>query len=214
MHPELKAALPAMRILMVRAQVTVEPASLELQRATEQLIDEISKRLTSDQISQLTPIKKGREAYRTLGKDPTRYRLSAEKLLRRMTKGEGLESINNLVDLSNYLSAQLIAPIGTFDFNKIFGTPILDFGREGEAYPCLANYDLSLKGLPIVRDDLGPFGSTTSDSHRTSVTNATKEMLMAVYLFDSLTPIDSTIHLVTEMLNSHANARGLVFEVL
>src|SRR5216683_2186569 len=42
-----------------------------------------------------------RAAYKALGKDPARYRGSAEALLRRMIAGKGLPRINAVVDIIN-----------------------------------------------------------------------------------------------------------------
>jgi len=137
-------------------------------------------------LSQQVGIQKGRAAYRALGKDPTRYRLSSEKLLRRILKGEIIGGINTLVDISNALSALTQCPIGTFDAHKIsrINPLIVDIGREGERYLTLSQLDLNLEGLVVVRDAQGAFGSTTSDSSRTSVDLETTDMFMLIYVFD------------------------------
>ncbi|MDO7203563.1 hypothetical protein Q5M85_04380 [Paraclostridium bifermentans] len=42
-----------------------------------------------------------RQAYKKLGKDPSRYRLSSEALLKRIVKGNDLYKVNNIVDINN-----------------------------------------------------------------------------------------------------------------
>ncbi len=57
-------------------------------------------------------IEASRKAYRACGKDPTRYRLSSESLLRRVLKGKGLYKVNNIVDINNLLSLKYHYSIG------------------------------------------------------------------------------------------------------
>ena len=42
-----------------------------------------------------------RNAYKKLGKDPSRYRLSSESLVKRVVKGNDLYIVNNIVDINN-----------------------------------------------------------------------------------------------------------------
>ena len=49
-------------------------------------------------------VKATKNAYRTLGKDPNRYRPAAESLMRRIANGKGLYQISNVVDVLNYIS--------------------------------------------------------------------------------------------------------------
>lgn len=48
-------------------------------------------------------------AYRTLGKDPSRDRGSQESLFRRVSQGQGLYTINTVVDINNLTVAILLA---------------------------------------------------------------------------------------------------------
>ena len=140
--------------------------------------------LKVESISQLPEIVAGRSAYRAFGKDPTKYRLSAEKLIRRIVKGEGLDAINNIVDLSNLLSITFRAPIGTFDADQVNGDITLRAGKESETFLSLGNQNLNVQGLPVFSDDIGPFGSTTSDSARSSVRLETKRIILTIFGFN------------------------------
>jgi DNA/RNA-binding domain of Phe-tRNA-synthetase-like protein len=124
-----------------------------------------------------------RAAYKALGKDPARYRGSAEALLRRVIAGKGLPQINAVVDAINVVSVESRLPIGLYDLAHVQGDVVFRAGRAAESYKGIGKYDLNLEGLPVFCDELGPHGSPTSDSERTMVTSATKNVLAVVISF-------------------------------
>lgn len=181
---DLIELVPHVKIVDFSSAVKVEPLNEALAYAMDSRLSIIKSAYEVSQISTIDNIKWGRTVYRKLGKDPTKYRLSSEKLIRRVVKGEGIEHINNVVDLANWLSVELKAPIGVYDASKIKGDIVMDFGRSGETYKCLAGYELNLEGLPLLRDEIGPFGSSTADSVRTAVDEFTTLAILCVYLFN------------------------------
>jgi DNA/RNA-binding domain of Phe-tRNA-synthetase-like protein len=181
---DLLSHLPHVKIVDFLSEVKVEPLNEALTYAMDSRLGIIQSAFEVGQIASIDNIKWGRTVYRKLGKDPTKYRLSSEKLIRRVIKGEGIEHINNVVDLANWLSVELKAPIGVYDVNKIKGDIVMDYGRSGETYRCLAGYELNLEGLPLLRDDFGPFGSSTADSVRTAVDENTTQAILCIYLFN------------------------------
>src|SRR5260370_17814536 len=54
-------------------------------------------------------------AYKALGKDPARYRGSAEALLRRVVAGKGLPQSNAVVDVINLVTVESGLPIVLYD---------------------------------------------------------------------------------------------------
>src|SRR6266478_5954217 len=62
-----------------------------------------------------------RKAYKALGKDPARYRGSAEALLRRVVAGKGLPQINAVVDVINLVSVESRLPVGLYDLAHVTG---------------------------------------------------------------------------------------------
>src|SRR5216684_289846 len=62
-----------------------------------------------------------RAAYKALGKDPARYRGSAEALLRRVVGGKGLPEINAVVDVINLVSVESRLPVGLYDLGHVVG---------------------------------------------------------------------------------------------
>ncbi len=181
---ELLGYVPHVKIVDFSSAVKIEPLNEALAYAMDSRLSIIQSTYEVNQIATIDNIKWGRMIYRKLGKDPTKYRLSSEKLIRRVVKGEGIEHINNVVDLANWLSVELKAPIGVYDERKIKGDIVMDFGRSGEIYKCLAGYELNLEGLPLLRDEMGPFGSSTADSVRTAVDESTTQAILCIYLFN------------------------------
>ncbi len=195
--------LPFFKLGVIEANVTCDVSSDLLNEAMQQLFDKTSQ-LKVESISQLDEIVAGRLAYRAFGKDPTKYRLSAEKLLRRIVKGEGLDSINNIVDLSNLLSITYRAPIGTFDADKLLGDITLRAGIENESFLSLGNQNLNIQGLPVFSDDLGPFGSTTSDSGRSCVSFDTKRIILTIFGFNESFDMSGALDFAEHLIKEHA----------
>lgn len=76
-----------------------------------------------------------REAYKRCGKDPGRYRPSAEALRRRLMRGIPLYQIDTLVDLINLVSLRTGHSIGGFDADKIQGNRLeLGIGKAEEPF--------------------------------------------------------------------------------
>jgi len=82
-----------------------------------------------------------RRGYKALGKDPARYRGSAEALLRRVISGKGLPQINAVVDVINLVSVECRMPIGLYDLARVQGDVVFRAGRAGETYKGIGKYD-------------------------------------------------------------------------
>ena len=90
------------------------------------------------------------------GKDPSRYRPSAEALIRRVLQGKPLYQKNTFVDLINLASIAYGYSIGGFDADKFVGdTLTLGVGKAGEPYEGIGRCVLNIEGLPVYRDELG-----------------------------------------------------------
>jgi DNA/RNA-binding domain of Phe-tRNA-synthetase-like protein len=150
------------------------PALEELLRASEQAILKLPDPRS---VLESSAILATRSGYKTLGKDPARYRGSAEALIRRIIAGKGLPRIHAIVDIINIVSVESRLPIGLYDLAHVRGDITFRAGRAGETYKGIGKYDLNLESLPLFADELGPHGSATSDSERTMVTPATQSVL-------------------------------------
>jgi len=149
-----------------------------------------------------------RAAYKALGKDPARYRGSAEALLRRVIAGKGLPRINAVVDIINLVSVESRLSIGLYDLARVQGDIVFRAGRAGETYKGIGKYDLNLEGLPVFCDAVGPHGSPTSDSDRTMVTSETKHVLAVIISFGGEAGLDRWTQRTSELFTRFASANG------
>ena len=155
-----------------------------------------------------------RKAYRALGKDPARYRGSAEALLRRIVAGKGFPQINTVVDVINLVSVESRLPVGLYDAANITGRVVFRAGRAEETYKGIGKYDLNLEGLPVFADDLGPHGSATSDSERTMVTPQTTGILAIIVSFAGHEGLDRWTGRMSDLLAEYASAQNVDIRIL
>jgi DNA/RNA-binding domain of Phe-tRNA-synthetase-like protein len=155
-----------------------------------------------------------RRAYKALGKDPARYRGSAEALLRRVVAGKGMPHINSVVDVINLVSLESRLPVGLYDAARVNGDVVFRAGRAGETYKGIGKYDLNLEGLPLFADSQGPHGSATSDSERTMVTSQTSEILAIIVSFDGPENLDRWTQRMSALLAQFAAGRNIEIQVV
>jgi len=138
--------------------------------------------LENKNVADLPGIQEWRKVFKTLGKDPNRYRPSAEALYRRVQKQNYLASVQSAIDLNNFFSLQYQVPIGIYDLDQLTGPVEIRIGHKEEEYLGLNGRMNSLENLIISSDQHGPFGSPFVDSDRTPVTERTKNALQIIYL--------------------------------
>ncbi len=163
-------------------------------RLAQELAGDLAGELAGTTVGDLPEIAEVRQAFRALGKDPSRYRPSSEALLRRIAQGKGLFNVNNLVDTNNLISLTSRFPAGAYDLARLEGAfekgLDLRVGHDGETYEAIARGPFNLANLPVLCDGLGPFGSPTSDSARTMVTADCRETLLVLYGFGEAQGLD------------------------
>jgi len=155
-----------------------------------------------------------RAAYKALGKDPARYRNSAEALLRRVVGGKGLPQINAVVDVINLVSVESRLPVGLYDLGHVVGEIVFRAGRAGETYKGIGKYDLNLEGLAVFADTVGPHGSATSDSERTMVTAATREVLAVIVSFGGAENLERWTQRLGALLQQYASGTEIVTKMV
>src|SRR5690348_4257708 len=104
--PNLKALAPKLTLAAILAEVQTTQHEAALWSEIENSIRVISSQLKLEELASVPEIKATREAYRALGKDPSRYRCSQEALLRRVLQSKGLFQINTVVDINNLVSME------------------------------------------------------------------------------------------------------------
>jgi len=198
-------------------QLSCISCDVMVQQKNEALWNEINKKIITiaaelnvEQISQMPAVAASRKAYKACGKDPARYRLSAEALLRRVIKRKELYQVNNVVDLLNLVSIASGFSIGGYDADKIKGKITFGIGEKDEPYEGIGRGELNIEFLPVFRDEKGAFGSPTSDSIRTAVSEKTKRFLMVIIDFGGGQIQQATEHAVL-LLQKYASAKN--FEI-
>jgi DNA/RNA-binding domain of Phe-tRNA-synthetase-like protein len=198
---EIRQILDLCRLGVVRASVQVEDTSEVLINEIDNHIRKIRQKVTIGKVSRIPLIEQTKNAYRLLGKDPSRYRPSAEALTRRIVQGKGLYKVNNIVDLLNLVSIRSGFSIGGYDEEYLSKIAELSIGSEKEPYEAIGRGILNIHKLPVLRDSLGAFGSPTSDSRRTMIRKSTKNFLMVFFDFFSDDRLDESLKMSAKYLN-------------
>jgi len=211
---KLKAKCPRTALACVTALVEAgaSPAALLQEMKTRE--DEIQKLPFPRGVLESAQVETTRKAYKALGKDPARYRGSAEALLRRVVAGKGLPQVNAVVDVINLVSVESRLPIGLYDLGHVVGDIVFRAGRAGETYKGIGKYDLNLEGLPLFADTVGPHGSATSDSERTMVTAATHKVLAVIISFGGAEGLERWAQRMSALLKQHAAGQDVETKII
>jgi DNA/RNA-binding domain of Phe-tRNA-synthetase-like protein len=203
----LKAKWPKTALGCVTAEVEAPASPAALFEEMQARVQDILRLPYARGVLESGQIAATRVAYKALGKDPARYRGSAEALLRRVLAGKGLPQINAVVDVINLVSVESRLPIGLYDLAHVNGEIVFRVGRAGETYKGIGKYDLNLEGLPVFCDAVGPHGSPTSDSERTMVTSQTKQVLAVIISFGGREGLERWTQRTMELLQRYAAAQ-------
>ena len=204
---EIKAKCPQYRGAAVYAEVKNSAYNEALWHEIGQFTEQLQASETTESIKQQPAIVATREAYRACGKDPSRYRPSAEALRRRLLRGLDLYRIDTLVDLVNLVSLRTGYSIGGFDADKIVGKELcLGIGRHEEAFEGIGRGPLNIEFMPIVRDAVGGIGTPTSDHERTKMDIDTTHILVIINGYSGSEGLHEAAAMTTELLTRYASA--------
>jgi DNA/RNA-binding domain of Phe-tRNA-synthetase-like protein len=208
-QPALKALVPDLALGCVSANVSVEKHSEALWHQIDNHLAHLAATIKPEQTNNIPQIAAMRSAYKTLGKDPSRYRGSAEALLRRVLSGKGLYQINSVVDINNLASLESLNPAGTYDLEKVTPPIELRIGAAGESYKGIGKDLINIESLPVFADAAGSFGSPTSDSERAMVTLETQKILMVVFSFTGPEGLERWMERAGELLRRYSSGDGM-----
>jgi len=210
---QLTKACPDIHLSCISCSVVVQEFQSDLWQLIDAKSREVKENITVEEIRHNPNIAAAREAYKACGKDPARYRLSSEALLRRVVSGKSLYQINNVVDLLNLISISTGFSIGGYDEDKIAGDIEMGIGRANEAYSGLGRGQLNIEGMPVFRDDQGAFGTSTSDSERTGVNENTRRFLMVIVSYGSHDQLEKVTQSAVQYLTEFAGGKNFETEV-
>lgn len=204
---EMKAKWSDTRVGCLQYRVKVREKSEEL---WSYLKKDIFKKTKDDifdyGVTDIPNIKESRAAYRAFGKDPSRYRVSSEALIRRIGQGKGLYQVNTVVDVNNLISIRSGFSVGSYDAARIGEELTFRIGREGETYKGIGKDQVNIEHLPVLADEAGAIGSSTSDSERAMITEEAQEVLTLIYSFSPGDELERALEYGKEYLEKYAGA--------
>ncbi len=203
----------AVTLGVIQCSVTVTEPGQSLSEALDLAAADRLSTLSGGTVGDIAQISEARQAYKALGKDPSRYRPSAEALTRRLTQGKGLYRINNVVDTTNLISLKTGFSIGAYDLSTLVPPIIFRKGGTDEGYKAIGRGRLNLENLPVFADSEGPFGSPTSDSERSLVSMDTDEILMMIIGFGETPDMSSVLEYSAERLRLFCYAKNLQTDI-
>lgn len=208
----IKLICPDFKGAAISATVTNSLFNEKLWQLIDDCISEYQNKHTIDSMKQNRAIAATRTAYKRLGKDPNRYRPSAESLCRRILKDKSLYKVNTLVDLINLASIKTGYSIGGFDYYKIEGNSlILGVGEVNEPYEGIGRGTLNIEGLPVYRDATGGIGTPTSDNERTKLDADTTHLLTIINGYSGTDGLEDAAIYMKSLLEEFAFAQDIEF---
>ena len=207
---ELLNACPNVALLCFEFETTVEEGSSQLWDEINKIqIPKLESLYKTSTLSTHPEIKAARMAYKATGKDPARYRVSSEALMRRILQGKGLYRVNNVVDCNNLISMQTGLSCGLYNIDKISGERIFRIGKAGEDYEAIGRGKLNIEGLPVFSDEIGVYGSATSDSVRTMIDDEAKRILLVMISFSGVNVLNEYTAIAEGYLRKYLNAQKI-----
>jgi DNA/RNA-binding domain of Phe-tRNA-synthetase-like protein len=177
-------------------------------------VSEILNNYELTEINKRVEIQTTRLAYKKLGKDPNRYRPSAEALCRRIVRKIPVYKVNSLVDIINIVSIRSGFSIGAFDQSKIEGDLLLGRGTVDDVFEAIGRGELNIEGLPVYRDTIGGIGTPTSDNERTKIDLDTTELLVIINAYSGEKGIVEAMNLCVDLLIRFAEINNLRTEII
>lgn len=208
---EIIEAAPELTELLVEAEVVNGPTSDSLWKEITDEMAAVAGRYAMEEIRHRPAIDATRRVYKALGKEPNRYRPSAEALCRRAVKGLGLYRTLTVIDLINLVSLRTGISIGGFDADHIAGdTLTLGAGRKGEPYEAIGRGELNIAGMPVFRDAIGGIGTPTSDNERTKLSEDTRRLVMTVNMYgEGEHTVAEVEDMIRGLLEKYAEAKNI-----
>jgi len=209
--PELKRACPQLALGCVKGTVVVRESSADLVDELKARAGGLSSQAAVIDSPQLAAV---RQCYKSLGKDPSRYRGSSEALIRRVLSGKELYFINNVVEVNNLVSLESLCPVGSYDLGNVAEPIVFRIGRPGESYKGIGKGLINIAELPVFCDSNGPFGSPTSDSERAMITEQTTRILAAIFCLAGSASLATWAQRAVSLLTRYADGSNLSFEIV
>lgn len=206
----ITSVCPDIKIGLIRADVVNSATCDELWAEIEAAAQEVTQKYELLAINARPAIAGTRKLYKSLGKDPGRYRVASEQLCRRIVKGLGIYRLTTLIDVVNLVSIKSGYAISGLDADKISGTTLsLGVGEKDEEYHGIGRGLLNIEGMPVYRDALGGIATPTSDEERTKFTDETTKVQININAFAPEMPIEEAVNMMVDLLKKYAQASNI-----
>lgn len=183
--PQLRNVYPEIRLGVMQFTATVQKSNAQFwDHMDKEVLPQVRQAIEGKEWGEIPGIRGSRAAYKAFGRNPGRYRVSSEALIRRVRRGDELYHINSVVDVNNLLSVKSGLSIGSYDLDKLHGAITLRKAETGEGYTGIGKDFIDMENMLVLADDEGIFGSSMSDSTRAMVTESTRHVLVVVYCFE------------------------------
>ena len=185
---------PDIRLGLMRFKADVEKSDDNFWSYMEnEVLPKVREAIDGKEWSEIPGVGTSRAAYKAFGRNPGRYRVSSEALLRRVRREDELYHINSVVDVNNLISVKSGLSVGSYDIGNIHGAVTLRKAENGEGYNGIGKEFLDMENMLVLADDEGIFGSSMSDSTRAMVTEMSKDILVVVYCFEKDIDLESLL---------------------
>lgn len=183
---DILSVYPEIRLGIIHFRANVKRSDpLFWEHMEKDILPNVRGSIEGKEWSDITGIKGSRAAYKAFGRNPGRYRVSSEALIRRVRRGDELYHINSVVDVNNLISVTSGLSVGSYDLDKIHGGITLRKAVSGEGYTGIGKDFIDMENMLVLADDEGIFGSSMSDSTRAMVTEQARNILVVVYCFEN-----------------------------
>lgn len=204
---EVKRILPSFDVIAYTMDVENNKTDLVTNFINE-VVERESKKYTIEAILKDPKILESRNSYKRLGKDPSHTRVACENLLRRITKGQVLYRLGDLIDLGNILSILTKRSVCVVDLDKLIGDVVIRLGTKEDIYMTINRGPLNVDKIPVYCDDHSPFGCPSSDTLRTAVDNTTKSIYVMIICFEDKDK-EKDEQLLLDIYTKYANAKNI-----
>ena len=204
---KIREACPQLSLAVLACKVTNSATSDDFWHEMETEIRQFKSSFSIEEINKRPEIAATRKAYKALGKDPNRYRPSAEALCRRIVREIPIYRVSMLVDIINLVSIRSGFSIGGFDADKIQGDIELGVGTNEDEFEAIGRGILNVEGLPLYRDQIGGIGTPTSDNERTKISEDTTSLLMIINGYSGKTGLLEAVNHAIELLGKYAKLK-------
>ena len=173
------------------------------------ILPRIRESIEGKEWSDIPGIRGSRAAYKAFGRNPGRYRVSSESLIRRVRREDELYHINSVVDVNNLISVKSGLSAGSYDLDKVHGPITLRKAGKGEGYTGIGKDYIDMENMLVLADDDGIFGSSMSDSTRAMVTENANDILTVIYCFEDDIDLGSVLSEAKEAFMRYASAEDI-----